>query len=116
MSRNKRIVKLEEELNLNYSKARALGYNAIIYKQILNKNVGNPISTIETILNKEYKINKPLDGFGNLVEKGHIDLTLEYTVYKKGYRTLLNQQQKMVVVSLLHEYGKLKFKEIENIK
>lgn len=115
MVRISKINRLEKELNDNYYQACSLGYTATIYKRLLKKYIGYPLAVVDTILTKEYKNNKPLPGFIRLVDIGRIDLTLEYTMYKKCYRSLLSEQQKMVIVSLLHEYGNMTFKQIQQL-
>lgn len=107
---------LENELNFNYKEACKNDYIARIYKRILNENVGNPKAVIAQILDKEYVDNKPLSGFNKLVSKNLTNLTLEYTAYKKKYRKLLNEEQKHVIVTFLHQYAGMSFEEIYKIK
>lgn len=115
MARQNRLVKLEKELRSNYCDAFTLGYDATVYKRLLEKYKGKPLEIVKIILDKEYRINEPLPGFINLVDKKLVKFTLEYTVYKKCYRSFLSEQQKMVIVSLLHEYGHMTFKQIQNL-
>ena len=102
----KLLIKLEDELNQNYEKAKEK-YKATAYKRILNKYKGEPLKTIDYILSEEKKYRKPLDGFFRLKEVGLLDLSVENTIIKPQYRTLFKKEDVEFCKYLLSYYGEV---------